>query len=80
MKLKKRCREELHVVVDTPKQGYGKTNTGNTARRTLESAEIFGNILEVDEEVIIRLRNILKAVCSGFELGPKKFKPYCFET
>ena len=68
------------MIVDQPKQGFGNTNDGNTARRAYENSEIFANITGVDEEVIIRLRTILKAVCSGYDLEPKKFKMYCNET
>ena len=36
-KVKKRFREELSSLVDTPKQGFRNTNTGNTARRAFEA-------------------------------------------
>ena len=78
--IKRRCREELSLVVDSPRQGCGNSNTGNTARRALGSAEIFGDIIGVDKDIIIRLRNILQAVCSGFPLDIERFKAYCFAT
>ena len=78
--IKKKFREELSLVVDTPKQGFGNTNTGNTARRAFENSAVFAQITGVDEEVIIRIRNILKAVCSGYELNVVKFREYCLET
>ena len=78
--IKKRFREELSLVVDTPKQGFGNTNTGNTARRAFEESAIFADITGVDEGLISRIRNILKAVCSGYELDINKFRAYCLET
>ena len=78
--IKRRFREELSLVVDTPKQGFGNTNTGNTARRAFEESAIFSDITGVDEGLISRIRNILKAVCSGYELDINKFRAYCLET
>lgn len=75
-----RCREELSLLVDIPKQGFGNTNDGNTARRAFENAEVFSDITGVKVEVITRLRTILKAVCSGYDLLPDKFSVYCQET
>ena len=60
--VKKQLREELSILVDTPKQGSGTTNTGNTARRAFEAANVFSRITGVNEDTIIRLRTILKAV------------------
>ena len=63
-----------------PKQGFGNSNTGNTARRAFEQAETFAQITGVKEILIIRMRNILKAVCSGYDLEIREFKNYCLET
>ena len=49
------CRERLSLVIDMPKQGFGTSNTGNTARRVLEHAEEFADITGLDVEVIVRL-------------------------
>ena len=70
----------MSLVVDTPKQGSGTSNTGNTARRAFEAAEEFSEITGVNKEVITRLRTILKAVCSGYHLDLDKFKTFCHET
>ena len=40
----------------------------------------FSDITGVDEEVIIRIKNILKAVCSGYEIDILRFKDYCLAT
>ena len=78
--IKDRFRAELSLLVDSPRQGFGNTNTGNTARRAFSSAEKFGDIIDVEPDIIVRLRNILKAVNSCFKLKNEKFRKYCFET
>ena len=78
--IQKRFREELSLLVDMPKQGFGNTNDGNTARRAFEHADIFSDITGVEVEVIIRLRTILRAVCSGYDLDSKPFQQYCQQT
>ena len=79
-KIQAQFREKLSLLVDIPKQGFGNTNDGNTARRAFENAEVFAEITGVDLEVIVRLRTVLKAVCSSYDLDPKKFQDYCHET
>jgi hypothetical protein len=78
-KIQAQFREKLSLV-DIPKQGFGNTNDGNTARRAFENAEVFAEITDVDLEVIVRLRTVLKAVCSSYDLEPEKFQEYCYET
>ena len=51
--------------MDTLKQGFNNTNTGNTERWAFEESAVFSEITGIDERIIARLRNILKAVCSG---------------
>ena len=78
--IKIKFREELSLVVDTPKQGFGNTNTRNTGRRAFLAAESFSEITGVSLDIIVRLRNILNAACSRFHLNLVTFKAYCFET
>ena len=78
--IQRKFREQLSLVVDTPKQGFGNTNCGNTGRRAFEESKAFADITGVDEEVIVRIRNILKAVCSGYEIDISSFKDYCLAT
>ena len=58
--IQSRFRNELSLVVDVPKQGYGNTNPGNTARRAFGYADIFADIIGVDVRVIRRIRTILE--------------------
>ena len=78
--IQRRFREELSLVVDRPKQGFGNTNTGNTARRAFDNPESFSSITGVDIDVIRRLRIILRAVSSGYPLNIQAFKNFCLET
>ncbi|XP_065648023.1 uncharacterized protein LOC136077773 [Hydra vulgaris] len=75
-----RFREELSLIVDMSKQSFGNTNDGNTARRAFKNAETFADITGVAVDVIIRLRTILIAVCSCYELNSESFGQYCYET
>jgi len=78
--IQRRFREELSLLVDAPKVGFGNSNTGNTARRAFENSAEFSNITGVNEEIIIRLRNILKAVNSGYHIDIEAFKTYALKT
>ena len=80
MEIRQQFREKLNLMVDMPKQGFGNSNTGNTARRAFEQAETFAQITGVKEILIVRMRHILKAVCSGYDLEIREFKNYCLET
>ena len=53
-------RDKLSLRVNIPKQGFGNTKDGNTARRAFKNAEVFAEITSVDVEVIVRLREVLK--------------------
>ena len=79
-KIQKRFREELGLTVDVPKPGFGTSNDGNTARKALNSPELFADIVGVKVELILRLRNILIVVNSGYEINIESFDAYCKET
>ena len=56
-----RYREKLNLVVDMPRQGSGRSNTGNIAHRAFDNPEAFSNITG-----IWRFRTIIRAICSGY--------------
>ena len=62
------------------KHHYGSSITGNIARRAFDNADTFADIAGVDIKIIDRLRNIMKAVCSGYHLDMEAFKKYCLAT
>ena len=63
-----------------PKQGFGNTNDGNTARRAFEQSKTFSEITGVDVDIISRLKTVLKAVCSEYDLDSSSFQLYCNDT
>ena len=68
------------MTVDVPKQGFGTTNDGNTARRAFANAEVFADFVEVDINLINRSKNILIIVNSGYEINIDPFRQYCLRT
>ena len=53
VEIQRRFREELSLIVDAVKQGFGTTNTGNTARRAFEESAVFADITGVDEVLLL---------------------------
>ena len=41
---------------------------------------MFSNIVDINKDLIIRVWNILKAVCSGYPLNLEVFRDYCLLT
>ena len=78
--IQRRFREELSLFVDMPKQGFGNTNDGNSARRAFEQSNTFSEVSGVDVDIISRLKTVLKAVCLGYDLDSSSFQQYCNET
>ena len=50
-----------------PKQGFGNSNSGNTARLAFAKSSKFSEIIMIEEGVIISLRIILKAISCGIK-------------
>jgi hypothetical protein len=73
-------KERLGLIIDQPKQGYGSSNDGNTARRFFSNYSISAEITGVDEELIRRIYIILQAMSCGFQIDVQKFQKYTEET
>lgn len=73
-------RQQMGLIVDQPKQGFGSTNDGNTARRFFQQAKTSAEITNVDLGLIQRFHVILQVISSGREIDIAKFKKYAFET
>lgn len=73
-------KKELHLDVDKPKQGFGSSNDGNTARRFFENTQISSRILGLDENIMKRFHIILQVLSSGFAVNVTAFKQYSLET
>ncbi|KAK7791956.1 hypothetical protein R5R35_004579 [Gryllus longicercus] len=78
--IQKGFRQQLGLLVDMPKQGYGSTNDGNTARRFFENAAISASITGLDLSLIKRFHVILQVISCGFEIDVPKYEAYCIET
>ena len=74
---KKRIQQEFRVqlglIVDTPKQGSGNTNDGNTARRFFENPKLTAAITKVNENLIRNCKVILCALASKQPINAVKF-------
>lgn len=63
-----------------PKQGFGSTNDGNTARRFFENAALTAEILNLDEKFVASCKVILQTMTSGFAVHIEKFRVYCLDV
>lgn len=63
-----------------PKQGFGSTNDGNTARRFFENTKTSSLITGVSEELISRFHIILQTISSGRDIDVEKFRVYALAT
>ena len=76
----KRFKNEMGLLVDMPKAGFGNTNTGKTSRVFFQNPAMSANITGIDERLIYKLKIILEAISSGFKINTDKFKNYAMET
>lgn len=79
LEIQKKFRQ-VGLIVDTPKQGGGNTNDGNTARRffknPVESAEITG----LSENLIRRFGVILQTISCSYKININAFANYVEDT
>lgn len=73
-------REQLGLLVDMPKAGFGNTNDGNTSRRFFDDPEKTAMLTGVDQILIARLKVILEVLSSGFEIDVEKLSKYAIDT
>ncbi|XP_043262271.1 uncharacterized protein LOC122403056 [Colletes gigas] len=78
--IKRKLKEEMHILVDIPKPGFGTTNTGNVARTYYENYTTTANITGVNQELIKRLGVILVDLPSYRQISPNLFQEYAMET
>lgn len=73
-------RQEMGLLVDVPKAGFGNSNDGNTSRRFFSDPETAGRITEIDIDFIKKLKIILEVLSSGYKIDLKKFSDFLEET
>lgn len=78
--IQKEFRLKLGLLVDQPKQGYGSTNDGNTARRFFQNSSISSQITGIDENLIKRFHVILQTISCGLDINISKFEEYAIAT
>lgn len=79
-RIQQKLKEEMSLLVDIPKAGYGNTNDGNTSRRFFSDPEAASRITGVDLDLIKRFKTILEVISSGHRIDTVKFSIYCNET
>lgn len=63
----------MGLILDTPKQGFGNTNDGNTARRFFDYPEITSSITGVNKEIIENFKIILNVIACTLPINGDKF-------
>jgi len=68
------------MLLDTPKQGGGNTNDGNSARRFFRDVDTTSNITGIDRRLVERISIILRVLSSGYSINLSMFETYVEET
>lgn len=79
-RIQKEFKTKLFLFVDMPKQGFGSTNDGNTARRFFENYKVSAQITGLDENLLYRFYIILQTITCGFAIDVAKFREYTVNT
>lgn len=79
-KIQKSFKEEMGLLIDIPKVGYGNSNDGNTSRRFFDYPECSSRITGINIDLIKRFQIILEVISSGYDIDPAKFDDYAHTT
>ncbi|CAH0382639.1 unnamed protein product [Bemisia tabaci] len=81
---KKRIQQEMKVSlglnISKPKQGFGSSNDGNTARTFFQKHEITSNITGLDHQLLVNFHVILRLLNCKEDLNLEKFDELTKET
>lgn len=80
MEIQKKFKDEMGLIIDRPKPGFGTSNDGNTARRFFKNHEKSATITGLDDELLKRFYIILTTLSSGYEINVDKFESYVQDT
>ena len=75
-KIKNAFRDELGLLVDIPKAGFGNSNDGNTSRRFFADPQSVSRITGVYITLVKKCNVILEAISSWNQINVKKNKLY----
>lgn len=80
--IQQKLKDSIGILVDVVKQGFGTTNSGNTARRFFDPKNRckVASILNIDIDLITRLSIILEVISSDKKIKIDLFKEYCEKT
>lgn len=78
--IQKAFRDEMGLLVDIPKAGFGNTNDGNTSRRFFADPDTASRITGIDKNLIQRFKVILETMSSGYTIDVEKFGVYTYDT
>lgn len=79
-KIQKAFKDELGLLVDVPKAGFGNTYDGNTSRRFFANPECSSQITGINLDLIKRFSIILEVISSGHSIDAVKFDAFAQET
>lgn len=75
-----KLKSEMSLLVDMPKQGYGTSNDGNTARRFFRDYVTSASITGLSEDFLKRLHTILTTMSCGYTVNIEAFRNYSKDT
>ncbi|KAB0803765.1 hypothetical protein PPYR_00735 [Photinus pyralis] len=78
--IQQKFKQQMGLLVDVVKQGFGTTNDGNTARRFFREYEKSAEITNLDQNLLKRFADILQVISSGCAIKIEKFRIYCRQT
>lgn len=72
-----KLKKIMHISPDRPKQGFGSTTDGNTARRFFSNPSAAAKATGIDHDIIKMFGVILFVLSSGHEVNVEHFESYC---
>lgn len=79
-KIQNEFRQQMGLIVDRVKTGYGTSNDGNTARRFFRNPEKAAHITNINIDLIKNFSLILRILSCGYEINVDTFKNLLKET
>lgn len=79
-KIQNNFKEEMGLLVDIPKVGFGNSNDGNTSQRFFSDTITSSRITGVDITLIKKCNIILETLSSGHKINVREFECFAEET
>lgn len=73
-------KDEMGLLVDIPKAGFGNTNVGNTSKNFFDNQECSSRITGINQDLIVRFKVILEVIMSGHSIDADKCDYFALET